>query len=209
RAAARAVPADRRLSAARGPAARSGPADRGHRGPEGRVPEAGLRGLRLQLPPGVAAARRAERGAPRPDRLRGARAHGPVLSGPARGRAGGAAAAPQGNLPDLQRLHQRPAQWPGVGMLSAGPVLRRASRRGAAQARQGNDDGMSSPAMSSGPAPRLSREQAIAVGAACFALFAILGFATYLLPFFYDRSVTVLGSTPQPLTSVTAPSTLP
>ena len=68
------------------------------------------------------------------------------------------------------------------------------------------------PATDGGPpagAPAgLSRAQGIAVGAAFFALFAIVGCATYGLPFFYDFFVRDLGWTRQQVTSGNAYSKL-
>ena len=55
--------------------------------------------------------------------------------------------------------------------------------------------------MSDGDTRRLSRDQTIAVAAAFFALFAIVGCATYGLPFFYDFFFRDLGWTRQHVTS--------
>jgi len=62
--------------------------------------------------------------------------------------------------------------------------------------------------MSDAAPARLSKEQGIAVGAAFFALFAIVGCATYGLPFFYDFFVRELGWTRQQVTSGNAYSKL-
>ena len=62
RAAAGALPAERRLPAAGGPAGRRRAPDRRHRPAQGRLPRHGVRRLGLQLPAGVAAQRRAGRG---------------------------------------------------------------------------------------------------------------------------------------------------
>ena len=62
--------------------------------------------------------------------------------------------------------------------------------------------------MSDAARARPSREQTIAVGAAFFSLFAIVGCATYGLPFFYDFFVRELGWTRQQVTSGNAYSKL-
>jgi sugar phosphate permease len=62
--------------------------------------------------------------------------------------------------------------------------------------------------MSAAVPSRLSKEQTIAVGAAFFSLFAIVGCATYGLPFFYDFFVRELGWTRQQVTSGNAYSKL-
>src|SRR5439155_3041627 len=124
----------------------------------------------LQLPPGVAARGGPARRAPRPGGLRGPGTGRAVLSGAARGRAGGRAAAPQGPLPDVQRLHERAAPGTPLRLLPARSVLRRPPGRGAAAGGQGGLR-LTAPAATE----RLSRDQAVAVGSAFLALFAIVG----------------------------------
>ena len=118
-AAAGALPAERRLPPARGPAHGRRAPDRGDGAAQGRLPRHRLRGLGLQLPAGVAAERGRARAARGPGRLRGPRPHGAVLPRAAGGRARGPAARPQAHLPHLQRLHDRAAQGPALGLLSA------------------------------------------------------------------------------------------
>ncbi len=89
RAAAGAVSAERRLRAARGSAARRRAADRGDGAAQGGVSATGVRRLGLQLPAGLAAARRAAHRAQGADRLRRPRPHGAVVSGTAGRRARG------------------------------------------------------------------------------------------------------------------------
>ncbi len=154
------------------------------------LPGHGAGGLRLQLPAGVAAERRPARGARGPGRLRRPRPHGPLLPGPAGGRTGRPAARAQEDLPDLQRLHDGPAQGAPLGMLSSRPVLRRTAGGRSAEGSQG-----SSPAGMTSETPDASRQrnQGLAVATAFFALFSIVGFAYYGLPFFYDFFVRELG----------------
>ena len=175
------------------------PADRGGRRAQARLPEPAAGRDRLLLPAGVAAARRPGRGARGADRLRRPRPDGPVLSGAADRRARRQAADPRRHLPHLQRLHQRTAQRPGLGLLPAGPVLQGASGRGAAQGDQGRHAGMSA---------ERSRGQTLAAVTAFVSLFAIVGLALYGLPFFYDFMVKEFGWTRAQVTSGNAYSKL-
>ena len=101
-----------------------------------RHPELVLDRLRLQLPAGVAAARGRARDPSRPGRRGRPGAHGPELPGPAGRHARRAAAQDEAALPHVQRLHDGAAQRPGLGLLPAGPVLREAPGRRAAEADQ-------------------------------------------------------------------------
>ena len=87
-------------------------------------PQPGVRRLRLQLPAGVAAARRPAcgraTGRPTSSASDAWRCRIPELAG---GRARRAAAAAQADLPHVQRLHHRPAPRPGLRLLSARPGL--------------------------------------------------------------------------------------
>src|SRR4030095_14534989 len=104
----------------------------------------------------------------------GARAHGAVVSGHARGRARGQGPPPQGHLPHLQRLHERPASRPRLRLLSPRPVLRQAPGRGAPARGQGG------PGVTAAPAkPFATREQTVALSVSFLALFAIVGCALY------------------------------
>ena len=55
--------------------------------------------------------------------------------------------------------------------------------------------------MTGAPAPDVRKGQALAVAAAFFSLFSIVGFAFYGLPFFYDFFVRELGWTRAQVTS--------
>ena len=103
----------------------------------------------------------------------------------------------QEDLPHLQRLHDRPAQGAPLGVLSSRPVLRRPARGRAAEGGQGSPEGMTSET----PDASRRRNQALAVATAFFALFSIVGFAFYGLPFFYDFFVRELGWTRAQVTS--------
>ena len=107
------------------------------------------------------------------------------------------------HLPDLQRLHDRPAQGAPLGVLSSRPVLRRPARSRSAEGGQGSPEGMTSE-----PETSRRRDQALAVATAFFALFSIVGIALYGLPFFYDFFVRDLGWTRQQVTSGNALSKL-
>ena len=77
-------------------------------------------------------------------RLRRPRPHGALLSRRCRPTSSPASRSTRKrHLPHLQRLHHRPAQRPGLGLLPARPVLQGAPGRGAAQGDQGRDAGMS------------------------------------------------------------------
>src|SRR5262249_27461035 len=108
----------------------------------------------------------------------------------------GGAAQAQADLPHLQRLHERTAERPRLGLLPPRSLLRRAPRRGPPEARQGGPEGMTETAGGDGRRPQL-----LAVLTAFLALFAIVGFALYGLPFFYDFFVQDLGWTRQQVTS--------
>ena len=110
--------------------------DRGDGAAQGRLPGHRVRGLGLQLPAGVAAERGRARAARGPGRFRGPRPHGAVLPRTAGGRARGAPARAQAPLPHLQRLHDRAAQRPAVGLLPARRLLREATRGRAAEGDQ-------------------------------------------------------------------------
>src|SRR5262249_39045538 len=113
-----ALAAERRLPAARGSARRRRAPDRRDGASQARVPADGDRRIRVQLPPGLAAARRAAQRPSRPHRFRRPRTHGALVSRAARGRARRPPAPAQAHLPHLQRLHHRSAPRPGVGLLS-------------------------------------------------------------------------------------------
>ncbi len=206
RAASGAVPAHRRLPAAGGSAARRGAPDRGHRAPQGRVPEPRDRGLGLQLPAGVAAPRGPDACCAGPGRLRRPRAHGPVLSRAARRRARRArrcgarrSAAPSATAP------RRRATGLVSGCYPARPLLRRAipTRSTCARPRRRcpHEHG---PDVAPRPCQRSVRRRRPGRWPwppAFLALFSIVGFALYGLPFFYDFFVKDLGWTRQQVTS--------
>ena len=127
--AARGLSAFGRLPAARRSARRRRPADQCRAPAQGaRAQESRAGRHRLQLLAGVSAARRAAR---RPQRLGRPHRHWPhgavVSDDPGRcDRAGDP--LDQIHLPDLQRLHHRPAQRPGQRLLSPRPLLRRQAR---------------------------------------------------------------------------------
>ena len=90
---------------------------------EGAVPGTRHRRVGIQLSAGVAAERRAACRGERHDRFRRPWPDGPRLSGPAGRCAQRCSAAPEVDLPDLQRLHDRTATRDGLRLLSAGSVL--------------------------------------------------------------------------------------
>ena len=116
-------------------------------------------------------------------------------------------ARPQAPLPHVQRLHDGAAQRPGLGLLPARRLLRRAARGGAAEGGEGGAARMSLPPEAADPSPAAPargshrRNQALAVATAFLALFSIVGLALYGLPFFYDFFVRDLGWTRQQVTS--------
>ena len=99
------------------------------------------------------------------------------------------------HLPHLQRLHDRAAQRPRLGLLSRSTPSTRAvpTPRGCG--------GQGSPGQHERRDGADPRHQALAVATAFLALFSIVGFALYGLPFFYDFFVEDLGWTRQQVTS--------
>ncbi|PYQ00572.1 MAG: hypothetical protein DMF82_21760 [Acidobacteria bacterium] len=164
----------------------------------------------------------AQRGPARPARGEG-RLHrpgpdGPNVSGPAGRHPRRTSAAPQIALPDLQRLHDRSAQRPRLGLLSARRLLRGPPGSGEARPRQGSPPGVTDRGTGNGGSggdrrappvqiasegfiPERAKDPALAVVTAFLALFSIVGFATYGLPFFYDFFVRDLGWTRRQVTS--------
>ena len=95
---------------------------------------------------------------------------------------------PQRHLPHLQRLHDRAAQRPGLGLLSRSTRSTRSiPTRRRLKASQRRHAGMST--------HERSRGQALAAVTAFVSLFAIVGLALYGLPFFYDFMVKEFGWT--------------
>ena len=124
-----ALPADRRLRAARGSAARRRAADSRDRAAlKAEFPDMVFVGSAYtylqEWLPNVGAVH----AAPRHDRLRRPRPHDAVVSRARRRRARGPAAHAQARVPDVQRLHDRSAARPRLGLLSARSALRRPSR---------------------------------------------------------------------------------
>src|SRR5690606_6433771 len=148
-------------------------------------------------------------------RHRAARAQ---LSRPAGRRAGRAPVEDEGVLPYLQRLHDGPAQRPRLRLLSAGPVLRQTPARRPAESAEeggrvtGRGRGCFRPGRTDvrprRDRGRTMRHQTHVAATAFLALFSIVGFALYGLPFFYDFFVQDLGWTRQQVTSGNAYSKL-
>ena len=192
RAAARAVPAERRLPAARGPARGRGPPDPGHRPSQGGVPRPGAGRLGVQLPAGVAAARRPARGARGPAPTSSASAAWssptptcrPTCSPAGRSSASGSAAPSATARP-------RPRKGLPSGCYPLDPFYAARPEAARLKALEGGARGMTSePGDLRGGATRRWP-----LATAFLALFSIVGFALYGLPFFYDFFVTELGWT--------------
>src|SRR5262249_26967248 len=81
------------------------------------------RGLRVLVPPGLAAERRATHRPARPHGFRRPRTDGALLSGSARRHPRWTAAEAETHLPHVQRLHHRPAARARLGLLSARRLL--------------------------------------------------------------------------------------
>ena len=97
-----------------------GAADQADGGAQGGIPHFDDCWLGLFVFAGLAAACGAGGSARGHDRFRRLGPHGAELPAAAGGSAGRASLAAQARLPHLQRLHDRPAQWLGLRLLSAG-----------------------------------------------------------------------------------------
>src|SRR5687768_13888840 len=150
----------------------------------------------------MAAPRRGAQRARGAHRLRRSRTAHVVVPGVPGGRARGPAAAAQDALPHFQRLHHGAAHGTRLRVLPPRPLLRGPSRRGPPSALAGLAPRMTTAADST------RRDQGLALLTAFLALFSIVGFALYGLPFFYDFFVKELGWTRREVTSGNALSKL-
>ena len=178
RAAAGAVPAQRRLRAARGPAAGRGAPDPGHRPAQGGVPRPGDRGVGVQLPAGVAAPRGPARAsAPAgPTSWASAGSCSPIPSCPPTSSSGTPLQRKK-----VCRTFSDCTSGPRNGLVSGcfplDPFYTAASGRRATPPGQGDAAGMSE-----AQGGDVRRHQTLAVATGFLALFSIVGFALYGLP---------------------------